>query len=158
MSSVAAMGPQGQRPGAGQAVRNPLLTPDRALAAARASLPDALPAAIFLPTAAAGEAAPVSWRIVLRSAQGADITLVVDDRSAAVRRAPDPLAGASAAQWIRWIHEGSHSGPVWRLVVFLCGIMPTALGVTGLVMWWRGRRRRKAGMRVEALAQFDAAE
>jgi uncharacterized iron-regulated membrane protein len=158
MSSVAAMSPQGQRPGAGQAVRNPSLTPDGALAAARASLPDALPAAIFLPTAAAGEAASVSWRVVLRSVQGADITVVVDDRLATVRRAPDPLAGDSAAQWIRWIHEGSHSGPVWRLVVFLCGIMPTALGVTGLVMWWRGRQRRKGGTRVEALPQFDAAE
>jgi uncharacterized iron-regulated membrane protein len=157
MSSVATMSPQGQRAG-GQVARNPALTSERALAAAVASQPGAVPAAIFLPAAAPSDGASVLWRIVLRASDGADVTVMVDDRTAATRRAPDPLAGDTAAQWIRWIHEGSHTGPVWRLAVFLCGIMPSALGVTGLLMWLRGRRRRKAGMRIEPVPQLDAAE
>jgi uncharacterized iron-regulated membrane protein len=49
------------------------------------------------------------------------------------------LAGDRAAQWIRWIHEGSHSGPVWQFVVFLTGAFPLIFAVTGVIMWWRGR-------------------
>ena len=159
MSSVATMSPQGQRAG-GQLARNIALTPERALAAAVASRSEAAPAAIFLPTAApgAGDGGSVLWRIVLRAGDGVDVTVLVDDRTAAARRAPDPPAGDQAAQWIRWIHEGNHTGLAWRLAVFLCGIMPSALGVTGLLMWLRGRRRRRAGMRIETVAQLDAAE
>ena len=69
---------------------------------------------------------------------------MVDDRSGAVERLPDPLAGDRAAQWIRWIHEGSHSGPVWQIVVFLTGVFPLVFAVTGVMMWLRGRRSREA--------------
>ena len=68
---------------------------------------------------------------------------MVDDRSGAVERMPDPLAGDRAAQWMRWIHEGSHSGPVWQFVVFLTGVFPLVFAVTGIIMWWRGRRSRR---------------
>ena len=68
---------------------------------------------------------------------------MVDDRSGNVERLPGPLAGDRAAQWIRWIHEGSHSGPIWQFAVFLTGIFPLVFAVTGVIMWWRGRRTRK---------------
>ena len=55
---------------------------------------------------------------------------MVDDRSGASQRG-DPLAGDRAAQWIRWIHEGSHSGLLWQFVVFLTGVFPTVFVVTG---------------------------
>jgi uncharacterized iron-regulated membrane protein len=80
----------------------------------------------------------------LRSAAGGQIiTVMVDDRSGTVERAPDPLAGDRAAQWMRWIHEGSHSGPLWQFVVFLTGVFPVVFAVTGVIMWWRGRRGRR---------------
>jgi len=112
------------------------------------------------PRGAAGEARPApAWRVDLRSAQGIEIaTVMVDDHNGAARRLPDPLAGDRAAQWIRWIHEGSHSGPVWQAVVFLCGIFPTMLAITGLVIWLRGRARRKAGAQARLAPQLGAAE
>ena len=78
---------------------------------------------------------------------------MVDDRSRAVRRLPDPLAGNRAAQWIRWIHDGSRGGPVWQFIVFLTGVFPVIFAVTGLMMWWRGRRARKQVADAKATAR-----
>jgi uncharacterized iron-regulated membrane protein len=85
---------------------------------------------------------------------------MVDDRSGAITRQRDPLAGDRAAQWIRWIHEGSHSGPVWQCVVFLTGVCPLVFAVTGVIMWWRGRRLRRsvAGNRAIGAGGLQAAE
>src|SRR5262249_54068807 len=159
ISSIAPMTPQGQRPGFGAIARDARLTPDGALAAALATQPGARPVVIFLPTVAAnanergrargaepenrGEGArdtgPV-WRVQLRGGSDGEITTVtIDDRSGATQRLPTPLAGDRAAQWVRWIHEGSHSGPVWQFIVFLTGVFPLVFVVTGATMWWRGR-------------------
>lgn len=59
---------------------------------------------------------------------------------------------------IRWIHQGEVGGPLWRLGLFLCGLMPSVLGVTGLVVWLRGRRRRKRIESASAAAQREPAE
>jgi uncharacterized iron-regulated membrane protein len=179
MSSIAPMNPQGQRPGFGTAARDARLTPDAALSAALASQPDARPAVIFLPMARAttgdrarapgaeregrgegGTPAGLVWRVQLRNtASGETATVMVDDRSGAVERQPVPLAGDRAAQWIRWIHEGSHSGPVWQFAVFLTGVFPLVFAVTGVIMWWRGRRIRKdAASRTSTRGELQAAE
>jgi uncharacterized iron-regulated membrane protein len=69
--------------------------------------------------------------------------VTVDDQGGAARRLPDPLAGNRAAQWIRWIHDGSRGSEVWRFVVFLTGVFPVIFAVTGLMMWLRARRARR---------------
>jgi len=184
MSSVAPMAPQGQRPGLGAIVRDTRLNPDSALSVALTAQPDARADALFLPTAnagraergrvrggegasasagareadGAGEIGPL-WRVQLRStASGETATVVVNDRSGAVERLPDPLAGDRAAQWMRWIHEGSHSGLVWQFVVFLTGAFPVVFALTGVIMWWRGRRGRRAAAEVAASGKLQAAE
>ena len=88
----------------------------------------------------------ITWRVQLRMARRSRRwrTVLVDDASGAARAMPDPLAGDRAAQWIRWLHEGSNSGPVWRFVVFLTGAFPPIFVVTGVIMWLRGRRQRRA--------------
>ena len=101
--------------------------------------------------------APV-WRVQLRTADRDDATVLVDDRTRAAHRAPDPLAGDRAAQMIRRIHRGEVGGPLWRFVVLLCGLMPTALGVTGIVVWLRGRRQRKLAAIGAAVPRLEAAE
>jgi len=98
--------------------------------------------------------------VQLRNAvSGETATVMVDDRSGNVERLPGPLAGDRAAQWIRWIHEGSHSGSAWQFVVFLTGVFPLVFAVTGVIMWWRGRQARKdiAG-RTPARGELQAAE
>jgi uncharacterized iron-regulated membrane protein len=164
MSSVAPMSQQ-QRPNfAGQIARQTALTADQALQLALASVPEAKPAALFVPVAAgqgngqgngqrggrggagsaAGEPAPLLWRVQLRTAEHNTVTVNVDDRRGVAVRQPDPLAGDRAAQWMRWIHEGSRGGHLWQAVVFLTGVLPLVFAVTGTMMWLRGRRNRKA--------------
>jgi uncharacterized iron-regulated membrane protein len=180
MASIAPMTPQGQRPGFGAVVREPRLTPEDALSAALSAQLGARPAVIFLPTPNAttpergrargaerdgkGESARdigAAWRVQLRAAgDGETATVVVDDRSGAAERLPGPLAGDRAAQWMRWVHEGSHSGPIWQVVVFLTGVFPLVFVVTGAIMWWRGRRtRREAAInRATGRGELQAAE
>jgi uncharacterized iron-regulated membrane protein len=180
MSSIAPMNPQAPRPAFGAVVRDARLAPDDALSRALASQPGARPAVIFLPIPSANSSergrargaeqqgrgegsrdAGAVWRVQLRNAESGEIaTVTVDDRSGAVARLPGPLAGDRAAQWIRWIHECSHSGPVWQFVVFLTGVLPLVFAVTGVIMWWRGRRSRReaAASRAAGRGELQAAE
>ena len=168
MSSVAPMQPPPQRTFAAAILEKPNLTADEALRLAQAVEPGARPASLFLPTVQGrpkgegrskseggfkGEgrdgrdggkrgAASPTWRVQLRNAEDL-VTVTVDDQGGAARRLPDPLTGNRAAQWIRWIHDGSRGGPVWQFVVFLTGVFPVIFAITGLMMWWRGRRARR---------------
>ena len=97
------------------------------------------------------------WRIQLRLGDSDIVTARIDDSSGAVALLR-PLSGDSAAQWIRWIHEGSHSGPVWQTIVFLTGVFPLIFAVTGLIMWCRGRRQRAAARHAVGGNELQAAE
>jgi uncharacterized iron-regulated membrane protein len=46
----------------------------------------------------------------------------------------------------RW-HDGTRMGLAWQVVIFLGGIIPALLSVTGIIIWWRARmaRRRAQG-------------
>lgn len=41
----------------------------------------------------------------------------------------------------RW-HDGQGMGFVWQLLIFIGGIIPAILAVTGILMWWRSRTWR----------------
>ncbi len=45
---------------------------------------------------------------------------------------------------MRRLHDGTNMGLFWQIVIFLGGIIPAILSVTGLVMWWRSRGWKKA--------------
>jgi len=151
MSAVAPMSPQGQR-GFAAPIRQTAMTADGALEAGLKSAPGARAAVLFLPVAARGEgAAAPTWRVQLLN-DGETATVLVNDRTGETVRTPAPLSGDRAAQWIRWLHEGSHSGGLWRLVVFATGIFPAVFGITGVIMWLRGRRNRKALLKLRANA------
>jgi len=157
MSIVADMRPAGPR-GFAAPIPRPVLGPDRVLEAGQTAIPNARPVTLFFPISARANGAdtrPV-WRIQLKGKSGDTITVLVDDHSGTARRQPAPLAGDHAAQWIRWLHEGSHGGLAWRLVVFLTGLLPVGLGLTGLIMWLSGRRRRAAASR--SITRLQAAE
>ena len=141
MSSIAPMAPQGQR-GFGQVAQRTALTADQALAAALKAEPNGKPVALFLPVQQRER--PLTWRTqISRPGSGDIITVTTDDHSGQTSPAIAPLSGDRAAAWIRWIHEGSHSGPVWAVVVTLTGIFPTIFAVTGIIMWLRKRSDRK---------------
>jgi uncharacterized iron-regulated membrane protein len=153
------MGPSQRGAFGGALADNARMTPEQALDAARAGRAGAQPVALYLPTSGAkggrsgrdggqkrddAGVPSITWRIQLRmDNETASANVLVDDASGAARSLPDPLAGDRAAQWIRWLHEGSNSGALWRFVVLLTGVFPPIFAVTGVTMWLRGRRQRK---------------
>ncbi len=162
MAAIAPMNPPGRPIFAGQLARETQLTADAALEAARAAKASWRPAAVFLPTIAqdgpqregpqggrrgerpgAEQSPPPTWRVQLRHPESSEMaTVLVSDRTGAAQVMPEPLSGDRAAQWIRFLHEGSRGGIVWQWLVFLTGVFPPIFAVTGIVMWVRGRRRR----------------
>src|SRR6188474_3186868 len=149
MSSIAPMTPQGQR-GFGQVAQRTALTVDQALAAALTAEPNGKPVALFLPMQQRDR--PLTWRTqISRVGSGDIVTVMTDDLSGKTSPAAAPLSGDRAASWIRWIHEGSHSGTVWAIFVTLTGIFPTIFAITGIIMWLRKRSDRKelAGKRAK---------
>ncbi len=152
LSSVAPMTPQQRGAFNAPPMRQTNLNFDSALAAALGAEADAMPAAIFVPTQATR-----AWRVQLRVAGTAGITTVmVDDQSGAARKLT-PLSGDRVASWIRWIHDGSNTGPVWQVLVFVTGLVPAAFAVTGVMIWLRKRRSRMPRA-TRGLPQLDAAE
>ncbi|MGN6279891.1 MAG: PepSY-associated TM helix domain-containing protein [Sphingomonas sp.] len=80
-----------------------------------------------------------AWVIVTSGA-----TLTLDDRSGAITTAPSgPRGGATSLSGImRRLHDGEGMGAVWQTIIFIGGILPSGLAVTGIVMWWRARSWR----------------
>lgn len=110
----------------------PKLTVDQALADAQASVPGR-PAMVAWPVGDSGQ-----WRVTIgRSEQ------LVDDGTGAARPAP-PRPGNDLAMAMRHYHDGTTLGTPWRVLMVLFGLSPTLLAITGLTMWLRGRRWRKA--------------
>ena len=155
MSTVAPMSPPRGGGFGGQLAQHVTLTADRAVEIARKSAPNAEPTALFLPVQQRGEGS-LNWRVEMKDRDKA-FTVMVDDQSGQTKLIA-PQSGDRAAAWIRWIHEGSHSGSVWAAIVFLTGIFPTVFAVTGITMWLRKRSDRKARTAGSAEAQLRPAE
>lgn len=75
------------------------------------------------------------------------IVKVADDGGIAVA-APSRRPGG-IARVMRRIHDGDGMGIAWQMILFAAGLLPAALAVTGIIMWWRARdwgaRRAKRG-------------
>jgi hypothetical protein len=66
---------------------------------------------------------------------------------------PEPPRPETLARTMRRWHDGTDMGLVWQVVIFLGGIIPALLSITGLIIWWRARRARR---RVQALMPATA--
>jgi hypothetical protein len=83
------------------------------------------------------------WTVSVKPAHGevASVKVAASDLSAKVEQArgepPETLA-----RLMRRIHDGNDTPFVWQVIVFLGGILPAALAITGVIMWWRARRWR----------------
>lgn len=67
----------------------------------------------------------------------------VDDATGAVSPAEN---APGAARYMRQLHDGHEYNAVWQTIIFIGGLAPLALGITGVIMWLRTRdwRRRVA--------------
>jgi uncharacterized iron-regulated membrane protein len=70
---------------------------------------------------------------------------------------PEPPRPETTARLMRRIHDGTDMGLVWQIVVFLGGLIPTILAITGVMMWLRGRKV-KGSVRAAYAAEMENAE
>lgn len=89
------------------------------------------------------------WKIAFARAGGPAEVSVAD--AGGTVTPPRPPRPETNARLMRRLHDGTGMGPVWQTIIFLGGIIPAILAITGIVMWLRSRgwraalaRRRKA--------------
>jgi uncharacterized iron-regulated membrane protein len=124
--------PSAPRPPAAQTLAQTRLTPDAALAAAQPLAGNARLTGITWPT----DRDP--WKLAYERV--GEVT--VSDATGAAT-APQRAARPQRPLMRRW-HDGTGMGPVWQIIIFIGGIIPAILAVTGLVMWWRSRGWKQA--------------
>lgn len=61
----------------------------------------------------------------------------------AVASPPEPPRPETLARKMRRWHDGTDMGIVWQVVIFVGGIIPALLSVTGIIIWWRARQARR---------------
>ncbi|TAJ69341.1 MAG: PepSY domain-containing protein [Phenylobacterium sp.] len=128
-------------------VPQPKLTIAQAVAAARATAPDAAVVEVNLPT----RGKEPTWRVGLK-APGAERpkTVQVVDATGQVKAGREADRGAGGGQadkispLMRRIHDGAEMGILWQAIIFVGGLAPALLGVSGVVMWLRRQARQKA--------------
>jgi uncharacterized iron-regulated membrane protein len=123
-------------PGGAQAppVAAARLSPDQAVAAARPLGGGTLTGLTF-PTERTPE-----WSATFAGDHG-PAEIKVSDADASARPGPPPPP-ESFARLMRRLHDGTGMGLVWQIIIFIGGIIPALLAVTGVIMWWRTRKWR----------------
>lgn len=89
------------------------------------------------------------WKIAFAREGGpAEVSVADGSGAATAARPPQP---ETRARFMRRLHDGTGMGLIWQIIIFIGGIIPAALAVTGIVMWLRSRgwkaklaRKRKA--------------
>jgi uncharacterized iron-regulated membrane protein len=123
-------------------------SPDEALAAAQLLVPGEV-SSIVWPTDRKAD-----WTITVKGAdKSVDVRVKDSDGSASVA----PAKPETLSRTMRRIHDGTGMPLVWQIVIFIGGILPAVLAVTGVLMWLRMRRRRERHRRSSAaMAEADA--
>lgn len=124
----------------------------------RFAAPLPLPAPALLPVVATAEALAgtkasavawpteknQSWEVALGSGEKERALVMVNASDLATR--VEPVAAEqpeTLARLMRRIHDGNDTPLLWQIIVFLGGLLPAALAVTGVIMWWRARGWRQ---------------
>ena len=130
-----------QRPGGGGPNRAaPLSLPLTALepAVAKAeALAGGSATAVAWPTDAKAE-----WAISIKQPGDAMADVKLSSNDLTGKAEPKKEEKETVARLMRRIHDGNGFPLWWQVVVFLGGILPAALAVTGIIMWWRARKWR----------------
>jgi hypothetical protein len=138
---------QGGPGGPAMPLAQPRLRADQALATATKVAPGEV-ASLAWPTKKKAE-----WTVMVKG-QGAPIEVKVkeSDASASI----SPKKAETLARTMRRIHDGTGMPLVWQIIIFVGGILPAVLAVTGILMWLRMRRRRQRHRRNAGLVEAGA--
>jgi hypothetical protein len=80
------------------------------------------------------------WTIAFATQTGTS-EVTVDAASGRAAPAPPPRP-ETTARLMRRLHDGTGMGGLWQTLIFLGGIIPAVLAVTGIMMWLRARSAR----------------
>lgn len=87
------------------------------------------------------------WTLAFARPHHRPVSVKVGDDTGLAGAAPARDDGG-LARLMRRIHSGEGMSPVWQVIVFIAGIVPAVLAVTGIIMWARSRKwRARAGRR-----------
>jgi uncharacterized iron-regulated membrane protein len=83
------------------------------------------------------------WTVSVKPERGPDTEVSVATANLATKvEAARGEPPQTLARTMRQVHDGDGLPFVWQLIVFLGGVLPAGLGVTGVIMWWRARNWR----------------
>lgn len=133
-------------------IASPHLTADQAVGAAEKATGVTEFESVRLPTK---EEKPLPagplWQVVVLGQDGRENVLVEDRTGQALVAEERGFGGfrggerrfgrPPAMRAVRWLHAGDEAPIAWRVLLFLVGLVPTILGLTGLVIWLRTLRR-----------------
>ncbi len=128
------------------------LDPARAVDLALALLPESRPLSLAFPTAESK-----AWQMRVAGDDGVQRTVVVDDATAVVAAGARPMMGDAIGALMRRLHAGRYHGLAWRVIIIMCGLFPSILLVTGIMMWLRRRSNTKMRGGVQIPATVDGA-
>ena len=106
-----------------------------ALEIAMAKLPDARPASIEFPSDERG-----SYLITLDTNAVWKTQISIEQYSGAVLRVQGPHAASAGDHVLGWLfplHTGQAFGLPGRIIILVLGLVPTALYITGFIVWWK---------------------
>jgi uncharacterized iron-regulated membrane protein len=112
----------------------PARTVEQAIAASRPFATGAL-TTVNWPTDQKAE-----WKIAF-DRKGGPAEVVVPDAGGKVTPPSAPKPETLARTMRRW-HDGTGMGPLFQIIIFLGGIIPALLSITGIIIWWRARKPR----------------
>jgi uncharacterized iron-regulated membrane protein len=133
LGSLFAMSPQPPRAFGAEPLAHPQRNVDEVFAAAADNSTDARLVSLSFPT----RVSPV-WRVETVNADGDLKTVAIEDATGA-RSVDTPRAGDVIAQWIRRVHYCNGMGFIWFAVLFVSGLSPLILLISGFLIW-RGPR------------------
>ena len=84
------------------------------------------------------------WKIAYERKGGPAEIMVADATAKATP--PSPPKPETLARTMRRWHDGTGMGVVWQILIFLGGVIPALLSVTGIIIWWRARKPRARGI------------
>jgi uncharacterized iron-regulated membrane protein len=137
-------GPRPPRPAPAAPLDSPSTDIDRAVAVASATQPDLALVAISLPT----EGRKPAWRLQFASDErDSPITVQVGDSDGQVQKpragSGGPASSDRLSPVMRKIHDAKETPLIWQVLVFLTGVAPPVLGISGVWMWLQRRARRR---------------
>jgi hypothetical protein len=95
------------------------------------------------------------WKVSFARGRGPAEVEVADSSGTATP--PKPQRPETTARLMRRIHDGTGMGLPWQVVIFIGGILPAVLAVTGILMWLN-IRRRKSDMSQRRRSRLGGAE